>query len=176
MDPRSWLLVPGDNERKIGEGLRSEADALIFDLEDSVAPARKATAREALSKALAKHTGRAQWWVRVNAIDSEHFGADLACCEGLEIEGLVLPKAEDGAQITQLTGDIAEAGWKIHAIARSDRTSSTTNMCSPTAESCSAEWSTTLCCNPTCWKAIARMTWTASPPAILALPPSPTTM
>ncbi len=41
-EPRSWLFVPADSERKIAKALDSAADAIIFDLEDSVAPAQKA--------------------------------------------------------------------------------------------------------------------------------------
>jgi citrate lyase subunit beta/citryl-CoA lyase len=110
------LLVPGDDDRKIGDALSCEADALIFDLEDSVAPTRKARARETLINALAGRSGRAQRWVRINSLYSEYYGADLSCCEGLDIDGLVLPKAEDGDQVARLTADVAEAGWKVHAI------------------------------------------------------------
>ena len=39
-EPRSWLFVPADSEKKVMKALDSEADAVIFDLEDSVAPAR----------------------------------------------------------------------------------------------------------------------------------------
>ena len=44
-EPRSWLFVPADSERKIAKALESDADAIIFDLEDSVAPAQKEKAR-----------------------------------------------------------------------------------------------------------------------------------
>ena len=44
-EPRSWLFVPADSERKIAKALDSEADAIIFDLEDSVAPALKSIAK-----------------------------------------------------------------------------------------------------------------------------------
>ena len=47
-EPRSWLFVPADSEKKIAKAIESEADAMIFDLEDSVAPAQKAAAREIL--------------------------------------------------------------------------------------------------------------------------------
>ena len=46
--PRSWLFVPADSEKKIAKAIASEADAIIFDLEDSVAPDRKQAARAAL--------------------------------------------------------------------------------------------------------------------------------
>ena len=42
---RSLLFVPGDDDRKIAKGLASRADALILDLEDAVAPARKQIGR-----------------------------------------------------------------------------------------------------------------------------------
>ena len=44
-EPRSWLFVPADSERKINKALESDADAIIFDLEDSVATAQKEKAR-----------------------------------------------------------------------------------------------------------------------------------
>ena len=63
LDPRSWLFVPADSEKKIAKACASDADAIIFDLEDSVAPDRKAAARDIL-KGLGKRTGGPQWWVR----------------------------------------------------------------------------------------------------------------
>ena len=58
MPPRSWLFVPADSEKKIAKALDSDADAIIFDLEDSVAAERKAAARDML-KALAAARRRA---------------------------------------------------------------------------------------------------------------------
>ena len=48
-EPRSWLFVPADSEKKIAKALDSEADGIIFDLEDSVAPDAKVKAREVLA-------------------------------------------------------------------------------------------------------------------------------
>src|SRR5687767_11730198 len=112
-EPRSWLFVPADSEKKIAKALDSEADAIIFDLEDSVAPAKKAAARSIL-KDLPARAGGPAWWVRVNPIGSEHHKDDLDLIGLSDIHGLVLPKAESGADITQLkhrTGNIP-----IHAI------------------------------------------------------------
>src|SRR5690349_24833784 len=67
---RSWLFVPADSERKITKALDSDADAIIFDLEDSVAPAMKPVARDMLKNML-KRTGGPQRWVRVNPLGSE---------------------------------------------------------------------------------------------------------
>jgi citrate lyase subunit beta/citryl-CoA lyase len=113
MHPRSWLFVPADSERKIAKALESEADAVIFDLEDSVAPANKKIARETL-KAIPKRDNGPQWWVRVNPIGSEYHKDDLHLIRVAQIHGIVLPKAESGADVTQLahrTGNIP-----VHAI------------------------------------------------------------
>jgi citrate lyase subunit beta / citryl-CoA lyase len=112
-EPRSWLFVPADSERKIAKALDSEADAIIFDLEDSVAPSQKAAAREILKK-LPKRTGGPEWWVRINPIGSEFHKDDLHLIAVADIHGIVLPKAESGADVTRLahrTGNIP-----IHAI------------------------------------------------------------
>jgi citrate lyase subunit beta/citryl-CoA lyase len=111
--PRSWLFVPADSEKKIAKALASEADAIIFDLEDSVVPARKGEAREIL-KALAARSGGPQWWVRINPLGSEHIKADLGLFASADFEGVVLPKAEGGADVAQLahrTGNLP-----VHAI------------------------------------------------------------
>ena len=112
-EPRSWLFVPADSEKKIAKALGSEADAIIFDLEDSVVPARKAEAREIL-KALPARSGGPQWWVRINPLGSEHIKADLGLFASADFEGVVLPKAESGADVAQLahrTGNLP-----VHAI------------------------------------------------------------
>jgi citrate lyase subunit beta / citryl-CoA lyase len=112
-EPRSWLFVPADNERKIAKALDSQADAIIFDLEDSVAPAQKSAAREILSQ-LGKRSGGPEWWVRINPIGSEFHKDDLHLIGSGDIHGIVLPKAESGADVTRLahrTGNIP-----IHAI------------------------------------------------------------
>ena len=111
--PRSWLFVPADSERKIEKALDSAADAIIFDLEDSVAPANKARARQLL-KALLARSGGPQWWVRINPLGSGFHKDDLDLIGVPDMHGIVLPKVESGDDIVQLahrTGNIP-----IHAI------------------------------------------------------------
>ncbi len=111
--PRSWLFVPADSEKKIAKAIASEADAIIFDLEDSVAPDRKAAARDILG-ALGRRDGGPRWWVRINPIGSDFHKDDLGLIKLPDLEGIVLPKAESGADLTHLahsTGAIP-----IHAI------------------------------------------------------------
>jgi len=113
MTPRSWLFVPADSEKKVLKALESEADAVIFDLEDSVVPDRKAAARKIL-KELPKRSNGPQWWVRVNPLGSEFYKDDLRLIRSAYVHGIVLPKSESGADVTELahrTGNIP-----IHAI------------------------------------------------------------
>ena len=113
IQPRSWLFVPADSERKIMKALDSDADAIIFDLEDSVAPGMKGSAREIL-RGLHKRNGGPQWWVRVNPLGSEFIRDDLELMGLADIHGIVLPKCESGADVTELshrTGNIP-----VHAI------------------------------------------------------------
>jgi citrate lyase subunit beta/citryl-CoA lyase len=112
-DPRSWLFVPADSERKIAKALESDADAVIFDLEDSVAPAQKAAARDIL-KSLPKQSNGPQWWVRINPLGTEYHKDDLSLIGSAYVHGIVLPKSESGADVIELahrTGNIP-----IHAI------------------------------------------------------------
>ena len=94
-EPRSWLFVPADSERKITKALDSEADAIIFDLEDSVAPAMKAVARDVL-KNLLKRSGGPQWWVRVNPLGSEFHKDDLELIGIADVHGIGLPRRKAG--------------------------------------------------------------------------------
>ncbi len=112
-EPRSWLFVPADSEKKIARAIDSDADALIFDLEDSVALAQKGRARDIL-KALPARLAGPQWWVRINPIGSEHYKGDLELIGKTDIGGIVLPKAEGGSDVVELahrTGNIP-----VHAI------------------------------------------------------------
>jgi citrate lyase subunit beta/citryl-CoA lyase len=112
-EPRSWLFVPADSETKIAKAIKTDADAVIFDLEDSVVPAQKAAARGILKK-LPKRTGGPAWWVRINPIGSEYHKDDLDLISRADIDGVVLPKSEGGWDVVELahrTGNIP-----IHAI------------------------------------------------------------
>ena len=113
MTPRSWLFVPADDERKVAKAVASDADAVIFDLEDSVVPERKKAAR-AILKDLPKHSNGPQWWVRVNRLGSEFHKDDLRLIRSAYVHGIVLPKTEGGSDVMELshrTGTIP-----IHAI------------------------------------------------------------
>jgi len=90
---RSMLFVPGDSDRKLAKGAESGADAIIADLEDSVAPARKAEARRmTLAYLKSPRAGRQLRYVRVNPLSTEFALDDFAAIVAGAPDGIVLPK------------------------------------------------------------------------------------
>jgi citrate lyase subunit beta / citryl-CoA lyase len=89
---RSLLFVPGDSPRKFERAATSAADALILDLEDSVAQAQKPAARAAVREMLATAPAGKQRWVRINALETTDALADLAAVIPARPFGIVLPK------------------------------------------------------------------------------------
>ena len=88
---RSYLFVPGDRPERFDKAWGSAADEVIFDLEDAVAPAHKARARDAIAGWL----DRARpVWLRVNAVDTEWFADDLRLASEPGVAGVMLSKAE----------------------------------------------------------------------------------
>jgi citrate lyase subunit beta/citryl-CoA lyase len=93
--PRSYLFVPGDSEKKLAKGLAGDADALIIDLEDAVAPSNKDAGRQLTAHFLTSQPGaRARLWVRVNAFSTRLTEADLAAVVAQRPAGMVLPKCD----------------------------------------------------------------------------------
>lgn len=102
---RSFLFIPGDSEKKIAKIDTVAADAFILDLEDSVAPARKATARDLVADFLRSRPRagrRAQLWVRVNPLDTGETLADLAAVMPAAPDGIMLPKVDGPADVTEV--------------------------------------------------------------------------
>lgn len=100
MPLRSMLFVPADSEKKLAKGEDSKADALILDLEDSVAPPRKSVGREmtlAYLRARARGTRASQLYVRINSLDGPEAEKDLAAVVAGAPDGIMLPKCA-GAQ------------------------------------------------------------------------------
>ena len=90
---RSMLFVPADSERKLARGLESGADALILDLEDSVAASNRAVARTQARDFLEAHkTERVRRYVRINPLASGLALDDLAATVAGRPDGILLPK------------------------------------------------------------------------------------
>jgi citrate lyase subunit beta/citryl-CoA lyase len=94
------LFVPGDRPERFAKAAASGADAIIIDLEDAVAPERKAAARAALQPE--DLPPGISVFVRVNALGTPWHDADVAALAGLGLTGVMLPKAEAGAAISAL--------------------------------------------------------------------------
>ncbi|MEM7779771.1 MAG: CoA ester lyase [Pseudomonadota bacterium] len=99
---RSWLFAPGDSEKKMAKAIASDADIALLDLEDSVVPDRKATARTMVADAIANAPVKARVWVRVNPLSSGWTEDDLDAVLAAGPGGLFLPKAEGGHDVEAL--------------------------------------------------------------------------
>ena len=90
---RSALYMPGSNNRAIEKARTLPADAVILDLEDSIAPEAKGDAREQVRAAIkAGGFGSREVVVRINGLDTEHWLADIDMVHD------VRPDADPGAQ------------------------------------------------------------------------------
>ncbi len=101
------LFVPGDSPRKFAKATGIGADALILDLEDSVAPSQKAAARAAVS-ALLDDTAPRDWsfFVRVNPFDTGMTFNDMAAVVKPGLDGLLIPKADGAADIALIAAEL----------------------------------------------------------------------
>ncbi len=93
---RSLLFVPADSEKKLAKSKSSPADALILDLEDSVAAENRPRAR-AMAAEFLRDKNRQSIWVRINPVGSADFVADMAAVVAGAPAGLIVPKP-DGPQ------------------------------------------------------------------------------
>ena len=113
---RSLLFAPGNHPRKVEKVFSLQADAVILDLEDAVANNEKVATREPVLSALQNHHAKRNsldslGFVRVNALDTEFGFADLHYMVAKGVDGIVLPKVEDGRQLFA-------AEWMIDALER----------------------------------------------------------
>jgi len=112
---RSLIFVPGINPRFVDKAKKLNADIICFDLEDSVLPAEKVTARKMIVKALRQ---RAQYnltknvYVRINSPESGISGKDLISTIQKGLDGIVVPKVNEESELVELSGLITELEQK----------------------------------------------------------------
>jgi citrate lyase subunit beta / citryl-CoA lyase len=102
---RSLLFVPADGGAKLDKAMASGADAVILDLEDSIAPERKEAARKLALDFLKAQYGkkdRPRLLVRINGLDTGMTDADLDAVVAGKPDAILFPKAEGGASVTHL--------------------------------------------------------------------------
>jgi citrate lyase subunit beta/citryl-CoA lyase len=107
---RSLLFVPADGGRKLDKAMASGADAVIVDLEDSIAPEGKVGARRSAAdflKDACRAASRPRLLVRVNAIATGLIDDDLAAVVPTRPDAIMLPKAEGGAGVIHADAKLA---------------------------------------------------------------------
>ncbi len=108
---RSVLFMPASNARALEKSRSLDADGLIFDLEDAVAPDAKPAARESAAGALASGGyGARELFLRVNALSTPWGHADLVAAAAMPIDAVVLPKVEGGDMVRQVREVLGRAG------------------------------------------------------------------
>lgn len=102
---RSVLYIPGSKERALEKAMGLPADAIIFDLEDAVAPEEKPAARALLARVLTDWDfGNRARIVRINGFDTEWGYADAramdeAIARGAKIDAILIPKVNRAADL-----------------------------------------------------------------------------
>lgn len=114
---RSFLFVPGDSTRKFESAQKTAADALILDLEDSIALDQKVVARGTTRAMLDTRSSKQKIYVRVNALDTGMTLSDLTAVMPGRPDGIVLPKCAGAADVNHLAFylDAFEAASKLEA-------------------------------------------------------------
>ncbi|MGF6347495.1 HpcH/HpaI aldolase/citrate lyase family protein [Variovorax sp. W2I14] len=119
---RTFLFVPADRPERHARALAAGTGGVIVDLEDAVAPERKASARESLAASFAAlpQAGRQRLLVRINASgtqwhDDDRTAVATLVAQGL-IAGVVLPKAERAGDLRQLAEAIGPQGLLVPLI------------------------------------------------------------
>ncbi|MDP3969366.1 MAG: CoA ester lyase [Nocardioides sp.] len=108
---RSVLYMPGANERALEKAKGLDVDALILDLEDSVAPDSKEEARERVAAAVESgEYGHRELTIRVNALGTPWHDADLARAAKAAPDGIVVPKVSSADEVRRLVDAMDAAG------------------------------------------------------------------
>jgi len=113
---RSWMFVPGHRQRMIDKALAINADAVMLDIEDGVAPHEKDAARKNIGESLgrAKTSGSPARYVRINAIGHERMVADFDAVIRPGLEGLVCPKVDTVDEVRTVDAILNEREPKQH--------------------------------------------------------------
>ena len=106
---RSLIFVPGNNKRFVEKAKALTADIICFDLEDSVPLNEKNAARKTIADAVTWRTEyKSSFYVRINSLDSNLWLLDLREIIRNGIDGVVVPKVNDEAQIKNIDSQLSE--------------------------------------------------------------------
>ncbi|MFV0534895.1 MAG: HpcH/HpaI aldolase/citrate lyase family protein [Cumulibacter sp.] len=108
---RSVLYMPSANARALDKAKALPADAIIFDLEDAVAPDAKEAAREAACAAVTSgEYGKRELTIRVNSLDTQWHAEDIKAVAAAGPDGIVVPKVNSADEVRQLVASLEVAG------------------------------------------------------------------
>jgi citrate lyase subunit beta/citryl-CoA lyase len=114
---RSVLYMPGANERALEKAKSIPADAIIFDLEDAVAPDAKVEARDRVCAAVGSgEYGLRELTIRVNGLDTEWHAADLAAAGAAGPAAVVVPKVNSAGDVAAIEKGLEAAGAPDHTM------------------------------------------------------------
>ena len=124
---RSLLFMPGSNARALEKARFLPADGIILDLEDSVAPDAKATARDQIAQAIAaKGFGKREVLIRVNSLDTPWWKDDVAMAGEAKPDGILVPKIYGVEDLKAVADQLSDVGadpsiqvWAMIETARS---------------------------------------------------------
>ena len=106
---RSVLYIPGSKDRALEKARGLPVDAIIFDLEDAVAPDEKENARATLADALSQGGyGSRMRIVRINGLDTQWGEADAKAAAAMDCDAVLLPKVENTAQLDALAALVGD--------------------------------------------------------------------
>jgi citrate lyase subunit beta/citryl-CoA lyase len=111
---RSWMFVPGHRQKMIDKAVGLNADAIMLDIEDGVAPNEKDAARKNIAESLGreKPAGSPARYVRINAIGHPRMDADLEAVIRPGLEGLVCPKVDTVEEVQKVDAILNERETK----------------------------------------------------------------
>ncbi|MBL1436965.1 MAG: CoA ester lyase [Rhodobacteraceae bacterium] len=103
---RSVLYLPGSRERVLEKAKGLAADALIFDLEDAVAPEDKLAARDLVCEMVQHGYGARKRLIRINGLESVWGEADLKAAIAAEPDGILIPKVNGAVELQAIAGQL----------------------------------------------------------------------
>lgn len=128
---RTMLYIPGSSDKMIQKSIGLEADSLIIDLEDAVAPAQKDAARATVAEALKNiDFGEKEKNVRINALGTPYGKADIKAVVKAKPHGIVIPKVNTADDViavevlvkeAELEAGIKEGSTNLHAMIESPK-------------------------------------------------------
>lgn len=104
---RSVLYVPASNARALAKAPWLSCDVVILDLEDSVAPADKDSARDFACLSVPAFEGR-EVVLRVNGLGTPWYADDLAAARAAQPNAVLVPKVSSAADVAQVVADLGD--------------------------------------------------------------------